>query len=260
MIELSQIKGFFPGSISENKTFHKYMLKEYILLQILEYLSTTTFVRKLSFIGGTYLRLVKKIDRFSEDIDFDCKNLTKEEFFDMTDKVLQFLKRSGYEVETRDKPNPKLSDFRRNIYFPQYLFDMGLSGYKNEKFLIKIESENQRFFYKPENSTISGCGLFFKFPTPSEKIVCSMKISALLNRGKGRDFYDVMFLLSRVQPDFNFLKQKDGVSNMEELKDAFHRIIQNTDLENKSKDFSHLTFNPQSNEKILLFKDFVNQL
>ena len=32
-----------------------------------------------------------------------------------------------------------------------------------------------------------------------------MKLSALLTRGKGRDFYDAIFLLQRTEPDYPFL-------------------------------------------------------
>ena len=63
----------------------------------------------MAFIGGTNLRLVKGIDRFSEDLDFDCKDLSKDEFIEMTNGVIQFLERSGLRVEAKDKDNPKLS-------------------------------------------------------------------------------------------------------------------------------------------------------
>ena len=66
------------------------MLKEYIQLLILDFLSTTPFIKKIVFIGGTNLRLVKGIDRFSEDLDFDCKDFSKEEFMEMTDAVINF--------------------------------------------------------------------------------------------------------------------------------------------------------------------------
>ena len=49
----------------ENADANKHILKEYIELMALNFLSTTKFVRKLTFIGGTNLRLVKGIDRFS---------------------------------------------------------------------------------------------------------------------------------------------------------------------------------------------------
>ena len=60
---------------------------------VLDYLATSPYISKLSFIGGTNLRLIKGIDRFSEDLDFDCKDLTEDEFIEMTDEVLTFLQR-----------------------------------------------------------------------------------------------------------------------------------------------------------------------
>jgi hypothetical protein len=37
---------------------------------ILDYLSSTPSIQKMAFIGGTNLRLVKGIDRFSEEFGF----------------------------------------------------------------------------------------------------------------------------------------------------------------------------------------------
>ncbi|MDR2843654.1 MAG: nucleotidyl transferase AbiEii/AbiGii toxin family protein [Candidatus Symbiothrix sp.] len=132
MIQLEQIKPFFPAQITRNSAHQKYIVKEYIQLMILDYLSTTSYLGKITFIGGTNLRLVKGIDRFSEDLDFDCKDLSEQDFLEMTEGVLAFLQRSGLRVETRDKANSKLKAFRRNIYFPELLFDLGLSRKSNK--------------------------------------------------------------------------------------------------------------------------------
>jgi predicted nucleotidyltransferase component of viral defense system len=137
MIQLDLIRNYFPLEIRENAAFQKHILKEYLQLMILDFLSTTHYIQKITFIGGTNLRLVKGIDRFSEDLDFDCKNLTKDEFVKMTDSILQFLQRNGLRVEVRDKDNDKLKAFRRNIHFPELLFDLNLTGHKEERFLIK---------------------------------------------------------------------------------------------------------------------------
>ena len=115
MIDIEQIKGFFPADIRQNITSHKYMIKEYIQLMILDWLSTSAYVRKLVFIGGSNLRLVKGIDRFSEDLDFDCKNFSKDDFFRMTDEILIFLQRSGLRAK-HDRNFEKLTA-RRNFYF-----------------------------------------------------------------------------------------------------------------------------------------------
>ena len=259
MMQLELIKNFFPQGIRENASFQKYMLKEYIQLLILDFLSTTPFIKKIVFIGGTNLRLVKGIDRFSEDLDFDCKDFSKEEFMEMTDAVINFLKRDGQRVEIRDNENRKLTAFRRNIYFPELLFELGLSGHKEERFLIKVESEDQQISYKPILTNIKGCGLYFPFPVPPDGVLCSMKISAMLSRMKGRDFYDVMFLLAQTQPDYSFLVEKLNIRNPDELKIAVLETLKTVDLNIKKRDFEHLLFNKRNSERILSVGEFMQE-
>jgi predicted nucleotidyltransferase component of viral defense system len=260
MINLELIRNYFPADVRENASFQKYMLKEYLQLSVLDFLSTTPFASKIIFIGGTNLRLVKGIDRFSEDLDFDCKNYTREEFLEMTDSVLKYLHRSGLEVETRDRENKKLTAFRRSFHFPELLFNLGLSGHREERLLIKIECEDQHIQYKPDIKNIKGCGFYFPFPVPSDEVICSMKLSAMLSRQKGRDFYDAMFLLSQTKPDYPFLAEKHGIYNLEDLKNATGKILERVDLEVKKKDFDHLLFNNKNSERILHVNEFINNL
>ena len=257
MIRLEQIQSFFPEQIRNNPAHQKYMQKEYIQLVILDYISNTPYIRKMTFIGGTNLRLVKGIDRFSEDLDFDCKQLSEQDFMEMTDGILSFLKRIGWRVETREKAGSKLNAFRRNIYFPELLFDLGLSGYREERFLIKIESQDQKVDYTPIMVNIKGCGFFFPFPVPPDDVLCAMKISALLARQKGRDFYDAMFLLAQTTPNYAYLTQKWNIHNWVELKEALLKTVEKVDLKKKSQDFEHLLFQENTKNKILLFKEFI---
>ncbi len=260
MIELEQIKGYFPVELRTNSAFQKYMVKEYIQLMILDFLSTSPYIQKVVFIGGTNLRLVKGIDRFSEDLDFDCKSFSQEEFVKMTDEILTFLHRSGLRVEARDKANDRLKAYRRNLYFPELLFELGLSGYREERFLVKVESQDQEFKYKPQIVNIKRTGFFFPFPVPPDSILCAMKLSALLSRQKGRDFYDAMFLLGQVEPDYSYLAAKRGIHNKEELKLALTETTEATDLKKKYRDFEHLLFNKVNAEKVLKFGEFVKEL
>ncbi len=203
---------------------------------------------------------IASCDNKSEGLDFDCKNLSKAEFMEMTDGVIQFLERSGLRVEVKEKENPKLTAFRRNIHFPELLFDLGLSGYREERFLIKIESQDQGILYSPVIANIKGCGFFFPFPVPSDGVLCSMKIAALLARAKGRDFYDLMFLLLQSKPDYEFLSKRCGVRNLQEFKQAVAELLKTVDLKKKQKDFEHLLFNKAHSEKILRFGEFVASL
>lgn len=257
MINQEQIYSYFPPILRDNPAHRKYLIKEYLLLLILDHLSTTSYVRKLVFIGGTNLRLVKGIDRFSEDIDFDIKNLSHDEFLSMTNGVISFLKRYGLNVEARDKQSEKLSAFRRSLYFPQLLFDLGLSGHREERFLLKVEAEDQGVKYNPMMANIRGCGFFFQFPVPPDPVLCAMKISALLSRAKGRDFYDTIFLMSQTQPDYTFLKERTGISNPAELTAAFLDSISRVNLSQKAKDFEHLLFDSKNSKRIESFPEFV---
>jgi len=203
---------------------------------------------------------MKGIDRFSEDLDFDCKDLSKQEFMEMTDEVIRFLNRSGLNAQPKDKDNERLTAYRRNIYFPELLFDMDLSGHREERFLLKIETQDQQSLYKPVVTNIQGCGYFFPFPVPPDGVLCSMKIAAMLSRAKGRDFYDLMFLLSQTQPDYEFLEKRCGIRNLQELQKKTAGLLKTTDLNVKKRDFEHLLFNKASSEKILQFSDFVHYL
>src|SRR6056297_2410342 len=167
MISIEYIKNYYPAALADNAAFQKHILKEYVQLLTLDYLSATEHIRKMSFIGGTNLRLTKGIDRFSEDLDFDCKNLTEEAFIRMSDDVLTFLQRSGFNVEAREREKSRLKAFRRSLYFPELLFNLGLSGHREARFLLKIETQDQQIPYEPVMEFIRGCGFFFPFPVPS---------------------------------------------------------------------------------------------
>lgn len=227
---------------------------------ILDYLSSTPFIRKITFIGGTSIRLIKNIDRFSEDLDFDCKSFSREEFKDMTGGIIKFLLNNGLKVEEKEKDDKKLKAFRSNLHFPELLFQMGLTGHKEERFLIKIECQDQLVDYKPEMINIKGCGFFFPMPVPPAPVLCAMKISAMIGRQKGRDFYDVMFLLSQTLPDFKFLSQRSGISSLDELKREAEKLFKTVDLKNKVRDFEHLLFNKNNSTRILRAPEFFTSL
>ena len=260
MIELQYIRNFCPASISGNPRFDRLLLKEYLQLLILDHIQTTKYAPLLTFIGGTCLRHVYGIDRFSEDLDFDCKQLTQDDFMAMTDDVIACLQRNGVNAVARDKNNPRLTAFRRNIYFPELLFDLNLSGHRDERLLVKIEAQDQGIDYNPQVVTINKLGFTFLLRCAPADILCSMKIAALLSRSKGRDFYDLMFLSSFTQPNYQFLGEKCGISNAIELKTALLSMLDNIDLNLKRRDFAHLVVNDGHAENILLFPNIIPAL
>lgn len=244
----------------DNALYYKYMLMEYLQLMILDYLSATPYVRKVTFIGGTCLRLVKGIDRFSEDLDFDCKEFSRQDFREMTDGILQFIRRSGLNAVVKDRDNPKLTAFRRSFYFPGLLFELGLTGHREERILVKVESQDQQVQYQSVIADIKGCGFFFPMPVPPDGVLCGMKVGAMLERQKGRDFYDAMFLLSQTRPDYGFLAQKTGIANLASLKEAVVKTIETVDLATKMRDFEHLLINKSNSARILRVGEFLESL
>lgn len=257
MIDLDYIKGFYPAQLTSNKSFEKHLVKEYVELMALDFLATTSYIKKLRFIGGTNLRLIKGIDRFSEDLDFDCKDMTAEEFAEMTDALIAFCRKSGLEVEARDKDSSRLTAYRRNIHFPGLLFNLGLTGHREQRFLLKMEAQDQGIDYETQMATIARCGFTFQIPTPPDAVLLSMKLSALLSRAKGRDFYDTMFLWQQTEPDYTFLSARVGISDKSSLIQSLSDKIATIDLAIKAKDFVQLLFNPANAQRILLFPDFL---
>ena len=260
MIDLTYIRSFFPSGIANESRFDRYMLKEYLQLMVLDYLSSTSYINKVSFIGGTNLRLIQGIDRFSEDLNFDCKEMDEAEFMAMTDGIVAFLRMNNIMVETRDKANPRLTAFRRNLLFPQLLFELGLTGHREERFLIKVEAQDQGIVYQPEIVTLNRMGFFFNLQVPPIDVLCAMKLSALIARQKGRDFYDSIFLLSKTQPNYGFLKAKIRVASLDDLKVRIGEVLQTVDLQQKKRDFQHLLFNEANAERILQFNSFIRSL
>jgi predicted nucleotidyltransferase component of viral defense system len=254
MIDLAYIKSFFPPAMASDNRFDRYMLKEYLQLMILDHIATTPYVTQLAFIGGTNLRLIQGIDRFSEDLYFDCKAMSKSDFMAMTDGIIRYLRLSNIDVEPRDTPNPKLTAFRRNLHFPQMLFDLELSGH------LKVEAQDQGVEYLPEVVNVNKMGFFFNVQAPPMPVLCAMKLSALLTRHKGRDFYDSLFLLSKTQPDYGFLSAKNGIGNLDALKAAVLEMQQQVDMSQKKRDFQHLLFREENAERITQFYDYISKI
>ncbi|MFC2115583.1 nucleotidyl transferase AbiEii/AbiGii toxin family protein [Bacteroidota bacterium] len=260
MISFDEIKSFFAESLRRNPSHFEYMLKEYFHYRILDIIFSGEYASKLSFIGGTNLRILHHIKRFSEDLDFDCFQLSREEFFQLSDWVIARLREEGIKVEAEDKEKDlKLAAFRRNITFPGLLFELGLTGHREKKLLIKIECEPHHYTYEPVKPIIQKFNVFTQIFVPSPNILLSMKTGAVLERGKGRDYYDFIFLSGLADPDFGYLDLKFGITNRAQLYERILESCQTTDFEEKSRDFEKLVFDMAETRKVLLFKDYIQE-
>jgi len=260
MISLESIRGFYPEELRAGQ-FSKHILKEYVECLALEWIARSQWAPKLSFIGGTNLRLVLGIDRFSEDLDFDCKGLSQDEFMRFTDALVAYLRLNGLNAIVKEKESERLTAMRRSILFPGLLHDGGLSAFKEERFMMKIEAQDQGREYARVFANVRCCGFFFPVNVPGEATLCAMKISALLARGKGRDFYDTVFLLQRTEPDYSFfLPSHPDITDLQSLKKALSEKVRSVNLELKRRDVEHLLFRHERSDIVTRFQSFIDSI
>lgn len=256
MLNLEQIQQQYPENI---RAFKRGILREYLQYKILEIIFNSEFANKLSFMGGTVLRLVYGNTRFSEDLDFDNFGLSETEFDMLAEKIKTGLELQGLKTEINTVAK---GAFRCNIRLPEILFDNQLSPHREEKILIQVDSFAQNFDYKPEKKSLNKFDVFSEiFITPPD-ILLSQKIYAIFNRkrAKGRDFYDIVFLLSFAKPNYEYLKQKIEVSSPEELKQKIVLLSNDLNFEELAKDAEPFLFSPQDSKKINSFVDYIKQV
>jgi predicted nucleotidyltransferase component of viral defense system len=256
MISLTEIQKYYPENLQSFKSF---ILREYLQYKILEIIFESKYANKLCFLGGTCLRIVHNNSRFSEDLDFDNFDLKQSDFENIAEIIKTQLNRQGYEIEIK---NVFAGAFHCYIKFPKLLFNDGLSGYINEKILIQLDTEPQYFKFKPENFILNKFDVFTSINTTPKDILLAQKFYALLNRKrkKGRDFFDIVFLLKTTRPNYDYLKQKLNINNDNELKEIVISEISNINLQEISKDVETFLFDSSDIKKITHFKDYIEQV
>lgn len=258
MISLHEIVRQYPPEL-QRPEFYDQMVKEYFHHYMLQSLFTGKHSGKIAFLGGTALRYLYNIPRFSENLDFDCFKLTRNEFMEMTGKVEKDLQDMGYEVSIEDRARYlELSAFRRVYYFQELKYRLGISQHKESRFFIKIEAEPHHYDYKPEIKTLVRFGIVTPVLATPPGILLSTKIGAAIQRKKDRDFYDVASLLAFIKPDFGYLEQKYRISSPAALKDALLEAAAAKNLAERSiYDCTHMLFHPTELNKIKSFVDYI---
>jgi hypothetical protein len=80
-------------------------------------------------------------------------------------------------------------------------------------------------------------------------------------RNKGRDFFDIVFLLSLVdQPNYDYLRQKLSITNAGELKTRILQRCTEIDMNEMAKDVALFLFNPGAVKKITYFPEYLRQV
>ncbi|MFA6400838.1 MAG: nucleotidyl transferase AbiEii/AbiGii toxin family protein [Salinivirgaceae bacterium] len=256
MLSLNEIQKHYPESLHG---FKQFMLREYLQYKILEIIFDSQFANRLCFLGGTCLRIVHNNTRFSEDLDFDNFGLTQHDFSKIALLIQNKLSQQGYNVEIK---NVLSGAFHCYIRFPNLLFNEDLTGHTEQKILIQLDTEPQHFNFTPEQLIINKFDVFTSINITPVDLLLAQKFYAFINRKrkKGRDFFDIIFLLKTTRPNYDYLNQKLGVKNMTELKIRILTELNSVNLKEMADDVSPFLFNAADTKQILMFKTYMEQL
>ncbi len=257
MLNLNDIESYYPDHL---KTFKRFILREYLQYKILEIVFNSPFADKLCFLGGTCLRIVHNQTRFSEDLDFDNFDLSEEEFQQVAKLVETRLNREGYEVEIKSVIK---GAFHCYIRFPRLLYDEGLTGHREEKILIQLDTEPQNFDFKPEPYILNKFEVFTSIFTTRLDILLAQKFYAIINRKRsmGRDFFDVVFILGKgVKPNYKYLDLKLSITNKDQLKDVILDACDKISMDEMARDVMPFLFNKEDAGKVKLFVSYIKQV
>jgi len=175
--------------------------REFLQELVLQIMDRQGYFSHLAFVGGTALRVLYDLPRFSEDLDF-C--LVKKSGFRF-DRLLAALKRelglNGFAVEAAAGKKGKnvIGEF---IRFKGLLFELGLTAHKSEKLFIKLEIDaNPPAGYRTEVALVNK-NFLFKVQSYDLPSLFAAKLHAFLFRkyAKGRDYYDLLWFLAKQTP------------------------------------------------------------
>ncbi|MBW2641019.1 MAG: nucleotidyl transferase AbiEii/AbiGii toxin family protein [Deltaproteobacteria bacterium] len=255
MLDIKQIQSFFPEQLWP---FKKNLLREYLQYKILEAIFESSMADKLTFMGGTCIHIVHGSSRFSEDLDFDNPGISRHDFEALSQRVKRALELQGYTVELK---NTYQDAFRASLRFPGLLHASGISGHRDEKLLIQIDTEPQEVQYKPDKFILNKFDVFSRINIVPADILVAQKIFCIFNRSRpmGRDFFDVVFLLGKSDVNFDYLTRKMSIRNKKELRDRLLLQCDQLDFGRLAKDLEPFVYSKKEVNRVLMFPDFVRQ-
>lgn len=176
------------------------LLREYLQTFVLRSLHEAEAFRPLAFVGGTALRFLHGLPRFSEDLDFSVVSAEGYAGREWMAKVKRDLTLAGFtsEVTWNDRKTVHAGWVR----VAGLLHEAGLSALPDQKLAIKVEIDT----LPPEGARcerriVTRQMTFFiqHYDLPS---LLAGKLHAAITRkyAKGRDWYDLVWYLSQYPP------------------------------------------------------------
>lgn len=173
------------------------VMREYLQSRVLLAMQERGAWSSLAFLGGTALRFLYLIPRFSEDLDFSLEgNRDTFDFTDLLEGVSRRLEGEAYRVEL--KASAKATVNKAFIRFQGIEYDMGLSPHRDQVFSVKVEVDTN----PPPGAVLQMTTIqryaVLRLAHHDEASLLAGKVCAVLLREwlKGRDVYDLVWYLS----------------------------------------------------------------
>lgn len=173
------------------------LVREYLQARILQSLQETGAFLNWAFHGGTALRFLYSIPRYSEDLDFALVHSDRPGRFQETlDSVKRLFEGEDYAVGL--KVNDRKTVASGFIRFPGLLYELGISPHRNEIISVKLELDTN-----PPSGAVTESSLIRRYLTLNllhhdKASLLAGKLHAVLTRAytKGRDLYDLVWYLA----------------------------------------------------------------
>jgi hypothetical protein len=186
------LRGVAPGPAGRN------LAREYLQAQVLAALQRAGAMVPLAFRGGTALRFLYLIRRYSEDLDFALERPGPTyDFRGALEAIRSDMTREGYRVEI-GKPSDRKVVHSAFVRFPGLLHEMGLSGQRTESLSVKLEVDTRPPAGARLETTVVRRHVLLRLQHHDRASLLAGKLHAILQRPwpKGRDFYDLVWYLS----------------------------------------------------------------
>jgi len=173
------------------------LIREYLQARLLEQLQRAGAMLSLAFQGGTALRFLYAIPRYSEDLDFTLERARNLFDFRASLRAIRTaLEREGYLVTI--KLNERSSVKSAFVGFPGLLYELGLSPHRDESLAVKVEIDANPPAGAGLTTTVVRRHVMLQLHHHDRASLLAGKLHALLQRPytKGRDLYDLLWYLS----------------------------------------------------------------
>ncbi len=195
---------------TENPVLGRNLAREYLQARVLLALQETGAMIPLAFQGGTALRFLFDLPRFSEDLDFALERSDRGGF-DLTatgERVTAQLRGEGYKLATKRKTGSVVESLM--IGFPGLLHEAGLSPHASQRMNIRIEVDTKPPVGAHLTTSIVRRHALLNLQHHDRASLLAGKLHAILQRtwAKGRDLFDLFWYLSDARwpgPNFLFL-------------------------------------------------------